>query len=95
MRTTKIVFYTNLAKDVRGFTAAEIVAESPAYFTGLARRLGVYLKKIEERGELVAMGMCVLLPVIFATLYATDVSFDVWLTNLEKYTLTNHLSVFK
>ena len=42
------------------------------------RQYANFLKR-EERGELVAMGMCVLLPVIFATLYATDVSFDVWL----------------
>jgi len=47
---SEIVFYENLAKDVPGFTAAEIVAESPAYFTGLVRRLGVYLKKVEARG---------------------------------------------
>ena len=49
----ELAFYGNLARDTRGFTAAEIVAESPAYFTGLARRLGVYLKKVEERGALV------------------------------------------
>ena len=42
------------------------------------RQYATFLKR-EEHGELVAMGMCVLLPIIFATLYVTDVSFDVWL----------------
>ena len=51
--TGELVYYDNLARSVHGFEAAEIVAESPAYFTGLARQLGVYLKKIEAQRELV------------------------------------------
>jgi hypothetical protein len=48
----ELVFYDNLVRDAPGFTAAELAAESLDHFTGLARRLAVYLKKVAAHGGL-------------------------------------------
>ena len=50
--TRELVFYDNLVRDAPGFTAAELAAESLDHFTGLARRLAVYLKKVAAHGDL-------------------------------------------
>ena len=50
--TRELVFYDNLVRDAPGFTAAELAAESLDHFTGLARRLAVYLKKVAAHGGL-------------------------------------------
>ena len=43
--TRELVFYDNLVRDAPGFTVAELAAESLDHFTGIARRLAVYLKR--------------------------------------------------
>ena len=48
----ELVFYDNLVRDAPGFTATELAAESLDHFTGLARRLAVYLKKVAAHGGL-------------------------------------------